>query len=797
MPVSSPHEYPDTFDGMPLETIGREEDLRRIHALLDTPHTRLVTLAGPPGVGKTHLAQVILRARWSSPASAAIFVSLSSHPQGEDLLPAIASQLGIQSSSLVTTSEDYLRQLGRVLGGQPVLIVLDAFEYLPAEAAAGVSDLLRHVPGVVVLATSRRPLGITEETIVTVDPLPLPATRLAAVAGAASLGANVAVQLFVARAAEAQPGFVLSRANASVVMDIVTRVAGIPLAIELAAAQLAAISLDDLAATLATGPDESLGNLLEGVVLWSYRRLTGDGQRMFRSLALFEGSFDRQRVAGLLDISPADVTRILSTLAATGLITTTTYGGVGPQFRLLDLPREIAFRLLRDAGEEPDLRDRLAAWFLEIATEADHAAFHADQDAWFGQLEAAVADLHATLAWLDETGRHQEFVDLVVASKFFWLIRVHYAEGLTYLHHALDLVSLDEAGTIGRLWLGVGFINFYQGLLGEAKEAFDRAALLLETQANMRDRGLCALGASITLFHLGEIAVALPLHVQATEYAHAHSPAFGQGMAALQRADFAYVAVMSAPAADAIPHIAAIDATIDWLRAVRLTWVESMVLTVRMQIALHHLDDGKAIELLAQLLTRTYEHHLDKRTAAEALATAALVAVRRDQPERAAQLLGAHDLLVDQVGGTILYISRLIAPMEITRTQVQAALGQSRFDYLLANGRGLSPDHFIRLTESVLPEWPQVVAGLAVTGESPTSAPDLSVRELDVLELLMLGWTNDEIALQLGVGRSAVAKRIERILQATGAPTRHAAAHYARVRGMIEGLVRTLPADPV
>ncbi len=792
-----PH-FPATLKAIPetaSDTIGREHELSQIRAALGADGVRLVTLVGPPGVGKSHLALAIMREHLAMPETLSVFVPLATLDRPDDLLPAIGAQLGTQSSTTIRSSSDHIDQIGRVTSNRSWLLVLDAFDFLPVGAETLVAELLAVFPGLTIIVTSRTPIGIPAETLVAVNPFPMPDPDRVRRFGVPVLAPNPAAQLFLARAREVQPGFAFSRENAETVAVLMTQTAGLPLAIELVAAQLGTMSPVELAPMLTAGPDMPLVRLMEEMLAWSYRQLSPAHQHVFRSLAVYRDGFDRDRVAHALDISPGEATAGLAHLATAGLIAPIAFNGAFPRFRMLDLPRDIAGRLMTQHGEREMLHERQAAWFLMVATEADMAAFHADQDAGFALLDAARSDLNATLAWLDSTGRQAAFIDLIVASKFYWLMRVRYAEGVSWLQKALGLARSIAPGQVGSILLGLGYIHLFQSNLSIAETMFAEAQPVLDIHGNTRDRAVSAMGWSAAVYHQGDVTTAFQLHALAAEHARTYSTILGEGMDALFRANVALNRALVSPPPRSVEYAATIDASLAWLHMAQATWVESIVFTLRTFLAILDEQYDLALHSMQMALTRTFDHHLDKRTAAEALAGIALVAVRRDQPERAALLLGAHDLLVDQIGGSILYITRMVAPVDVIRAQTKAAIGPSRYTRLVADGRLLSQSQLLRLADTVLPEWPVVAAGLWTSNDPPCDAPVFSVRELDALELLMQGLTNDDISRVLPIGKSAVAKRVERILQVTGAPTRHAAAHYARVRGMIEGLTRSLPHD--
>ncbi len=773
----------------PPSTVGRAHEIEFLTITLRDPATRLVSLVGPPGAGKTHLARTVARRRLLGGTLDPVFVPLATLSGEDQLLPAIAVALGAQPSSSIVTADDLIAQIDRLTNGKLILIVLDGFEHLPNVAGALVSRLLERCSTIRLLVTSRVPLGVPVETCLPIDTLVQPVASSLAQTGAAALAESPAAQLLWQRARAVNPRFDYSDAEAPQVAAILERVSGLPLAIELVASRLRTMTIRDLAGSLVASPDDSLDALLASVVRWSYDRLDPEDQRVFRFLAVFQDQFDRDRVAIVADRSPSVVATALSHLAEAGLISLASYGGVMPRFHLHDLPRDVARRLLVAHGEYDASMERQHSWFRDLAVRADFEAFHADQDAGFRALDAANADLEAVFAWLDAAGRHDELVELAVGCRFYWLVQVRYVAGLAVLDRAFAVASPELKGKIA---LGIGVIQFYQGNFQVAGDTLDVARPLLERHGDARDRGMLDLIRSAVHFHLGDVQIAMDLHITALEHARKFTPAFGKGMEMLCQADLAFALALFGPPPHA-GHVMAIDDAIDRLRAASLTWVMAMVIPLRAALALRDGDFETTASLLREQLALTYTHHLDRRTAAEALAGLALVAISRDQPERATRILGAHDLIVDQIGGSILFSMQQFVPLAAIRAQAHTMLGEQRYQRLLADGRALNQDGILRLAESVLTEWPVVVAGFWTAGDSlPSGPPKLGTEDLDVLELLMVGLSDKEIAQTLSISLRMATYRVQIIRKQTGTNARGPAAHYGRVRGVSGWVDRTL-----
>jgi predicted ATPase/DNA-binding SARP family transcriptional activator len=444
--------------------VGRARELAEVAGLLQS--APLVTLTGPGGVGKTRLAlEVAGRAAGAWPDGVG-FVDLA--PVGDPgLVPqAVAAALGLREMP----GRSLLDTLAGALGPRRVLLLLDNCEHL-VEACAWLADaLLRAGPGVRVLATSREPLGVAGEATYRVPSLavpdadhPLPPAQLAQ---------GEAVRLFAARAAAVRPGFAVTGRNAAPVAAVCRCLDGLPLALELAAAQVRALSVAQLATRLddrfrlLTGgprPAPARHRTLRAAIDWSYDRLTPVEQTLFARLSVFVGGFALEAAEavgaddapGLLGASAStgasgcalearDVLELLTRLADTSLVTATPVDDAegAVRYRLLETLRQYAAERLRAAGDAAAARDRHAAHFL-ARTEAlggrvERAAMRltAEEFRWFaGEHD----NLRAALAWLRDRGDAERALRLGAALGRVWFHLGHLSEGRAWLRELLAL----------------------------------------------------------------------------------------------------------------------------------------------------------------------------------------------------------------------------------------------------------------------------------------------------------------------------------------------------------------------
>jgi predicted ATPase/DNA-binding SARP family transcriptional activator len=380
----------------PLTTlVGREQELARLHELLDDPACRLVTLVGPGGIGKTRLAAATAAAREGRHGDGTVFVSfVGTSParpeEAADLVVAdIAHALGVS----LAVPRDPLELLADHLAGRELLLVLDNLEQL-RDAAGALAELLRRAPGVQVLVTSRRRLGLGVEWLVEVPGLPWPPAG----AGAEAAGYE-AVQLFEERARLLRPGFLAADAEGA--GRVCRLVAGVPLAIELAARWVRSASPAAIADRLAGGLDlletsspdvERRHRSLRSVIDWSWELLTDEERRVLGRLSVLRGGFD-------LDAAAAVAGATLPTLA--GLVDQSLVAvGEDGRYGMHELLRQYsAERLAADPTDERATRRRHAEHYAALLPDPAGAAAGDD-----GGLDAEVENLRAATDWLVEHG---------------------------------------------------------------------------------------------------------------------------------------------------------------------------------------------------------------------------------------------------------------------------------------------------------------------------------------------------------------------------------------------------------
>jgi predicted ATPase len=410
--------------------VGRGRELADLRVLLGG--TRLLTLSGTGGVGKTRLALELARAAQSSYAGGAAVVELGMLADAELVPEAAAAALDVRALSGQTPLDAMIE----LLSAQPLLLVLDNCEHVLAAVAAMVAALLRAAQHVVILATSREPLGVPGEVVFRVPSLDIPDPEQGLVPK--QLLGFEAVSLFVDRAGAAVPGFVLDEDNASDVARICFRLDGLPLALELAAGRLGALGpaviaerLDDRFRVLRSSGHASptRQHTLAATLDWSHQLLDSTERTVFRRLGIFAGSFDLGAVEAVCpggDVTAIEIADLLARLVEKSLVVVDDGASRERRYRLLETVRMYARDRLEEAGE---------ASALEIA-HADWAMVLADRHRGAPRLDPDAANLRAALRTLIAR-RPADALAFCAALQPFWMRRIELEEARRWFDQAL------------------------------------------------------------------------------------------------------------------------------------------------------------------------------------------------------------------------------------------------------------------------------------------------------------------------------------------------------------------------
>jgi predicted ATPase/DNA-binding XRE family transcriptional regulator len=438
--------------------VGRERELAELAPLL--LKTRLLTLTGAGGTGKTRLALRLAAEALDGFADGVWLVELAPLADPELVLQTVARVLG----ALEQPGRPLLDALLDVLRPKTLLLVLDNCEHLVAACAALAESLLRASPGLRILASSREALGIAGETAYRVPSLPLPDPVPPEPPhdrdlDLAALARNDCVRLFVERAAATHPPFRLTATNAAAIAEIGRRLDGIPLALELAAARTRVLAPDQLVARLddrfrllTAGSRTALPRhqTLRALIEWSHELLPQAERVLLRRLSAFAGGWSLEAAQAVCGDGLGEAGEVLDTLAhlVEKSLVEVDASSETPEarYRLLETIRQYVREQLMAAGELAAIRDRHLAYCVRLAEAAEPQLRTGEQLAWLGRLDTEHDNLRTALGWALETGASDQALRLAGALYYFWELRGYWSEGQKQVDEALACAGRQQRG---------------------------------------------------------------------------------------------------------------------------------------------------------------------------------------------------------------------------------------------------------------------------------------------------------------------------------------------------------------
>ncbi|MFW9770236.1 MAG: DUF4062 domain-containing protein, partial [Candidatus Thorarchaeota archaeon] len=424
--------------------IGRDQLITSISHVLKKEKTRLVTLTGPGGVGKTRLALKIAAGQQSQHPDGVWLVELASFSDPSLVVQSVADVFGLreeQNRPLSMTLLDYLYD-------KNLLLILDNCEHLVDAAAQLAETILRGAPGVRILTTSRQPLGIPGEVTRGVSPLNTPGLQDEATVE--QLMQYEAVNLFVERAFEVKPDFNLTDLNAAAVANICARLDGIPLAIELAVARLRVLSVEEIATRLDDRFRLLVGNrstlprqqTLRALIDWSHDLLTDNERKLLSRLSIFAGGWTVEEAEAVCSgdgIEQVEVLDLMTQLVDKSLVIANMENGRG-RYQFLDTIHQFSSERLLESEEFEQVTQRHAEYFQNLAERSYGELWSSEQEYWLKNLTVERDNLRQALEFLTRSAGQEELGLRMAGSLWrFWEIRGYISEGRNYLEHALAI----------------------------------------------------------------------------------------------------------------------------------------------------------------------------------------------------------------------------------------------------------------------------------------------------------------------------------------------------------------------
>jgi predicted ATPase/tRNA A-37 threonylcarbamoyl transferase component Bud32/Tfp pilus assembly protein PilF len=491
--------------------IGRQRDIAAIRDLLK--QTRLLTLSGPAGIGKTRLALEVAADLIRDYADGVYLVELGSLVDSALIPQTVASTLGVREErgqSIAQTTTDYLKE-------RHLLLVLDNCEHV-IDACAQLSEgLLRSARKLCILATSRESLGITGETIFRVPPLSVP--DIDGPADVPTLAEHEAVELFVDRARAVKPNFAIDHANAVPLRELCNRLEGIPLAIELAASRVKVLLVQQIADRLGdrlhllTGGNRTAlprYQALAAAIDWSYDLLSEKEKTLFRRLSVFSGGWTLEAAERVCDgggVHGSDVLELLAGLIDKSLVFADERDG-RQRYRFMVTIWEYAAQRLTQTDEDAAVHRAHADLFGHFAIDAESKLKGTDQKIWLERLTADYDNIRAVLSWAT-TEDLELGLRVVGALRDYWYFHGYWTEGRQWLSEMLALVDpYADAGSRAKALNAAALMAEFQGDGTAARPLAEQALSLSRESSETRETALALNTLAITAADHGNFALA-------------------------------------------------------------------------------------------------------------------------------------------------------------------------------------------------------------------------------------------------------------------------------------------------
>ncbi|MGD9856618.1 MAG: LuxR C-terminal-related transcriptional regulator [Thermomicrobiales bacterium] len=763
---------------LPLTSfVGRTREIAAVVDLLHRPAVRLVTLIGPGGVGKTRLAIRVAAEAEDDFPDGLWFVALAPVRDPSLVAAAIAQVLGVPESGTRSIEEG----LCLFLGERRALIILDNFEHV-LDAGSLITGILSSCPNLSILVTSRTVLRVSGEHTFNVPPLSSVPTGFAS--GTHRQSAPEAVQLFIERAEAARSDFAATTSDLPAIAAICAKLDGLPLAIELAAARVASLSLPALLslveqrlALLTGGPRDQPPRLrsMRDAISWSYDLLAPKEQRLFRRLSVFVGGFTlpaAEAVAG----GESDVLDRVTSLFSNSLVQRVEEGhsmsGDAPRFVMLETIREFGLEQLIAHDGERLARQLHAAYYekaVEQLTPSPRMPASEERVRW---ISAERDNLRAALDWLDGIGETERLLLMATGLWPLWSM-LGFSEGRRIFEQGL--ARGDEVPVFLR---GMAMTHAASLIdpLGEAERGLrmlDEGLAMARTVENLTRENRADIG--LYLRQRGRILLGMGRYVEAERSFEDSLTAFRElGSEPNVAFSLCHIGVAAYGQGDLKRARTDCEAALALARTSGSTMFLVYVLEYVGLVAIACGDNAGAAAAFAEAYLQALS--VDAATGGVSrLAGTALLAVSCGGPDAAARLFGAAEGEARAKGSRFQLPAR--TAYERAAAEACAMLGDDQFAAAYAAGQALTRDEAVAEAREFLAavEFTPVATGPAV----PAVIDDLTPRELEVLRLVASGRSNRAIAELLSLSERTVESHVLHVLAKLDVPSRTAAAAFA------------------
>ncbi|QQZ16924.1 MULTISPECIES: ATP-binding protein [Rhodococcus] len=734
--------------------VGRRREVAEARRLLSV--SRLVTLAGIGGVGKTRLALRVAADASRAFEDGVWLVELGELDDDTTLVDAVSAALRLREQR--SGNPEVL--LTEYLATRQLLLVLDNCEHVVAAAAALSETLLRSCPELRILATSREPLAIGGEAVLRVPPLTVPEPERSSLQG---LPQYEAVTLFVERAATAVPEFELTEDNHVAVARICRRLDGLPLAIELAAVRLRVMSAEQILQrltdryrllTVGSRGAPSRQQTLRLCVDWSHELCTEEERELWARLSVFAGGFELDAVEGICagDLPVENVLDVVASLIDKSILIREE-SGPAVRYHLLETVRDYGREKLQETGEYVSLRRRHRDWYEQLVVQCEAEWIGPRQVMWISRLDAETLNVRAALHFcLTEPGEAETGLRIAAALYPYWRARGLLREGRRWLGQLLG----RHPGGASRERIEALYVDsVLAGMHGDreaAKALVDEGAVLADRNGDTLMRALVVHAAGCCAMFAGDLPRARACFEDAlAEFRDKGNllqltwGLLGLALVSGMQGDGA-VAKMCGSEIFALTEAHGESVYRGWS-----LWAAGMAAWQRGHLALadDYVKQGLRLSHLVD----------DRISACGALEVLAWVAVGAGRAQQAAELMGAAEAVAQTVGNPSTVYPNLLVHHAECEQQARAVIGDRAFDAAFDHGMHTSFDDAVAY--ALDEQRPEAVS-------ASNGATHLTRREWQVAELVADGLTNKAIAARLVISQRTAQGHVEHILAKLG-----------------------------